>query len=142
MAAERPLPTPDHESAEFWRRVAAHALALQRCAGCGTVRFYPRALCPECLSDRVEWLPVSGRATVYSFTVCHRPAAAAFAAATPYIVALVDLDEGARLLSNLVDCAPAQARVGMPVTLLYEDVTPGLALYKFRPAGAPARRSG
>lgn len=57
-------------------------------------------------------------------------------------IALVDLDEGARLLSNLVDCAPAQAQVSMPVTLLYEDVTPGLALYKFRPAGAPGRRSG
>jgi uncharacterized OB-fold protein len=134
MAAERPLPTPDHESAEFWRRVGAHAMALQRCADCGTVRFYPRALCPQCLSERADWMPVSGRGTIYSFTICHRPASEAFAAATPYIVALVDLDEGVRLLSNLIDCAPAQARVGMPVTLAYEDVAKEFALYKFRPA--------
>jgi len=140
MAGERPLPTPDHESAEFWRRVATHSLALQRCAGCGTVRFYPRALCPECLGQPADWVPVSGRGTVYSFTVCYRPAAEAFAAATPYIVALVDLDEGVRLLSNLIDCAPAEARVGMPVILIYEDVAPGLALYKFRPAHAEPRR--
>ncbi len=134
MAAERPLPTPDHESAEFWRRVAAHTMALQRCGDCGIVRFYPRALCPQCLSERADWLPVSGRGTVYSFTVCHRPASEAFAAATPYIVTLVDLHEGVRLLSNLIDCAPAQARVGMPVTLVYEDVAKDVALYKFRPA--------
>jgi uncharacterized OB-fold protein len=134
MAAERPVPTPDHESAEFWRRVASHAMALQRCADCTTVRFYPRALCPQCLSERVEWVPVSGRGNLYSFTVCHRPASEAFAASIPYIVALVDLAEGVRLMSNLIDCAPGQARVGMPVTLVYEDVGPSQALYKFRPA--------
>jgi uncharacterized OB-fold protein len=136
MAAERPVPMPDHESAEFWRRVGSHAMAFQRCADCKTVRFYPRALCPQCLSERVEWVPVSGRGSLYSFTVCHRPASEAFAAATPYIVALVDLAEGVRLMSNLIDCPPGEARVGMPVTLIYEDVGPSQALYKFRPAPA------
>lgn len=133
MAAPRPLPVPDHESAEFWGRVAAHALALQRCLACRAFRFYPRALCPECLSDRAEWVPVSGRGTVYSFTVCYRPASEAFAAATPYIVALVDLAEGVRLLTNLVGCAPAEARVGMPVALGYDDAD-GVTLYNVSPA--------
>ncbi|OLC11847.1 MAG: hypothetical protein AUH29_18320 [Candidatus Rokubacteria bacterium 13_1_40CM_69_27] len=137
MALARPLPTPDHESAEFWRRVGAHALAVQRCGACGTVRFYPRALCPECLNDQPDWVPVSGRGTLYSFTVCYRPASEAFADRTPYIVALVDLAEGVRLLANLVDCTPEQARVGMPVTLAYDDAAPGATLYVFRPeAGA------
>ncbi len=133
MATHRPVPTPDHESAEFWRRVASHALAFQRCLACRAFRFYPRALCPECLSDRAEWVAASGRGTVYSFTVCHRPASEAFAAATPYIVALVDLAEGVRLLTNLVDCAPTEARVGMPVTLDYDDVGDGVSLYKVSP---------
>lgn len=133
MATQRPVPTPDHESAEFWRRVASHALALQRCLACRAFRFYPRALCPECLSDRAEWVAASGRGTVYSFTVCHRPASEAFAAATPYIVALVDLAEGVRLLTNLVDCAPTEARVGMPVTLDYDDIGDGVSLYKVSP---------
>jgi uncharacterized OB-fold protein len=108
-------------------------MALQRCADCKTVRFYPRALCPQCLSERVEWVPVSGRGSVYSFTVCHRPASEAFAAITPYIVALVDLAEGVRVLANLVDCRPAEARVGMSVALRYEDVADGVALYTFAP---------
>jgi uncharacterized OB-fold protein len=135
MAVARPLPTPDHESAEFWRRVAAHRMALQRCRGCGTFRFYPRALCPECLAAETEWVEVTGQGTVYAFTVCYRPAVEAFAAMTPYIVALVDLDEGVRVLTNLVDCPPAAARVGLRVSLVYQDVAEGLALYAVRPAG-------
>jgi hypothetical protein len=135
VAAARPLPTPDHESAEFWRRVADHRMALQRCRACGAFRFYPRALCPECLSDRAAWVEVSGRGTLYSFTVCHRPVSEAFAAVTPYIVALVDLEEGVRLLANLVDCPPARARVGLPVSLAYEDAGDGVTLYTFQPAG-------
>lgn len=134
MAPARPLPTPDRESAEFWDRVHAHRLALQQCRQCGSFRFYPRALCPVCLGELYEWVPVTGRGTVYSYTVCYRPASEAFAADTPYVVALVDLAEGVRLLSNIIDCAPAQVRVGMPVTLVYEDVGEGITLYKFRPA--------
>jgi uncharacterized OB-fold protein len=135
MAATRPLPTPDHESAEFWRRVAAHRMALQRCRGCGAVRFYPRALCPACLQAEAEWVEVSGRGTVYAFTVCHRPVSEAFAAMTPYIVALVDLDEGVRVMTNLVDCPPAAARVGLRVRLAYQDVAESQALYVVRPDG-------
>lgn len=130
----RPSPTPDHESAEFWRRVGAHRLALQRCTACRAFRFYPRAVCPECLGDGFEWVAVTGRGTLYSFTVCHRPASEAFADRTPYIVALVDLDEGVRVLANLLDCTPGRARVGMPLALVYDDVGDGVTLYQFKPA--------
>ncbi len=129
----RPLPTPDHESAEFWRRVGARALALQRCRACRTFRFYPRALCPECLDDDVEWVAASGRGTVYSYTVCHRAAAPAFAERVPYIIALIDLDEGVRIMANLVGGTPQDVRVGLPVILDYEDAG-GVILYTFRPA--------
>ena len=129
----RRAPVPDHESAEFWRRVATHRFAVQQCAACRRLRFYPRALCPECLDSRFEWLEVTGRGTLYSFTVCHRPASEAFAGREPYLVALVDLEEGIRVMANLLDCAPERARVGMPVVLTYEDVD-GTTLYQFKPA--------
>lgn len=130
----RPVPTADHESAEFWRRVHARRLAVQRCTACHALRFYPRAVCPECLDGAFEWVDVAGRGMLYSFTVCHRPAAEAFADRTPYIVALVELQEGVRLLANLIDCPPDRARVGMPVALTYEEVADGITLYQFKPA--------
>ncbi|MBI5596984.1 MAG: OB-fold domain-containing protein, partial [Elusimicrobia bacterium] len=99
-------------------------------------RVYPRAVCPHCLSGEYEWLPASGKGTVYSYTVCYRPAGEAFAAEVPYIVALVELAEGVRLLSNLIGCPPARARVGLPVEMVFEDVSADLALYKFKPADA------
>lgn len=135
MAATKPLPTPDQESREFWAGVKARQLKLQRCRGCGRFRFYPRAVCPHCLSGEVEWAPASGKGTVYSFTVCHRPAGEAFAGEVPYIVALIDLAEGVRVMSNLIQCPPERARVGMPVEVVFEDVSDEIALYKFRPAG-------
>lgn len=130
----RPLPTPDHESAEFWRRVRAHRFALQRCTACRAFRFYPRAVCPECLAGGFEWVEATGRGTLYSFTVCHRPASEAFADRVPYIVALVELQEGVRVLANLLDCAPERARVGMAVTLGYDDTADDITLYQFKPA--------
>ncbi|MBI4242039.1 MAG: Zn-ribbon domain-containing OB-fold protein [Candidatus Rokubacteria bacterium] len=133
MPPAKPLPTADQESREFWAGVKARQLKLQRCLGCRRFRFYPRAVCPHCLSGQAEWLAASGKGTVYSFTVCHRPAGEAFAAEVPYIVALIDLAEGVRVMSNLVRCQPAEARVGMPVEAVFEDLSDEIALYKFRP---------
>lgn len=136
MPSTKPLPQPDAESREFWEGVKARRLQLQRCRACRRLRFYPRAVCPRCLSGEHEWVTVSGRGTLYSFTVCHRGASEAFAADVPYIVALVDLEEGVRLLSNLVGCQPDRARVGMPVQVVFEDASPEITLYKFKPAGS------
>ncbi len=140
MPATRPLPQPDAESREFWEGVKARQIKLQRCRACRQFRFYPRALCPHCLSGDYEWATASGKGTIYSFTVCHRPAGEAFAAEVPYVVALVQLEEGVRLMSNLIGCPPEQARVGMPVEVVFEDASPDITLYKFQPSRAYSSR--
>lgn len=136
MTSAKPLPQPDVESREFWEGVQARQLRLQRCRACGRFRFYPRALCPHCLAGDFDWVSASGRGTVYSYTVCHRPAGEAFAPEAPYIVVLVDLEEGVRLMSNLIGCPSEKARVGMPVEMIFEEASPAITLYKFRPATA------
>jgi uncharacterized OB-fold protein len=131
----KPLPEPDPVTRPFWESVKAHAMRIQRCEACGRYVFYPRPLCPHCFSVALTWTPVSGQGTVYSFTIVYRHPVVAFQAETPYIVALVELDEGVRLLTNLVEVPPDPGRVyiGMPVELVYEDVTPEITLPKFRP---------
>jgi hypothetical protein len=129
----RPLPRIDEESRGWWEALARHELYVQRCRGCGTKRFYPRAVCPACLSGATEWVRASGRGTVYSFTVTHQNQAPGFHDAVPYVLALVELAEGVTLMTNVVDCAPEEVRIGMPVEVVFEDVTAEVTLPKFRP---------
>jgi uncharacterized OB-fold protein len=129
----KPLPRIDEESKGYWEACQRHELVIQRCAACRTLRHYPRALCPRCLSDAVEWVRASGRGTVYTFTVTHQNQAPGFRDALPYVLAYVELDEGVRLLTNIVDCAPEAVRIGMPVEVVFEDATPAVTLPKFKP---------
>jgi uncharacterized protein len=129
----KPLPRIDEESKGFWEACQRHELYLQRCGECGALRYYPRALCPACLSDRIEWVRASGRGTVYTFTVTHQNQAPGFRDALPYAMAYVELAEGVRMLTNIVECAPDDVRIGMPVELTFEDVTPEITLPRFRP---------
>ena len=129
----KPLPRIDEESKGFWEACQRHELVIQRCGHCGTLRYYPRALCPTCLSDAVEWVRCSGRGTVYTFTVTHQNQAPGFRDALPYVLAYVELAEGVRLLTNIVDCAPAAVRIGMAVEVVFEDATPAVTLPRFRP---------
>ncbi len=132
-AYKKPLPRIDEESRGYWEALARHQLYVQGCRGCGTRRFYPRALCPACLSSDTEWIRASGRGTVYSFTVTHQNQAAGFRDQLPYVLAVVELAEGVRMMTNIVDCSPEQVRIGMPVEVVFEDVTPEVTLPKFRP---------
>ena len=111
---EKPFPLPDADTAPFWDAVTAGRLDVQRCQSCGRHVFYPRSLCPHCGGADLEWVTVSGRGTVYSYTVVHR-APAEFEAEAPYVVALVELEEGVRMLTRLIDVEPAAVGVGMPV---------------------------
>jgi uncharacterized protein len=131
----KPLPTPDPLTLPYWESVKAHAMKLQRCGGCGQFIFYPRAICPACASNDLVWTPVSGRGTVHAFTIPHRHPNAAFGADVPYVVALVELEEGARMLTTLVDIEPSPdaVQVGMPVEVSYDDVTDAVTLPRFRP---------
>jgi len=129
----KPLPRIDEESRGYWEALARHELYFQRCRDCGAKRFYPRALCPACLSSATEWIRASGRGTVYSFTVTHQNQAPGFREELPYVLAIVELDEGVRMMTNVVGCAPDAVRVGMPVQVVFEDVTAEITLPKFRP---------
>ncbi len=132
-AYRKPLPRIDEESRGWWEALARHELYFQRCRDCGTKRLYPRALCPSCLSSATEWVRASGRGTVYSFTVTHQNQAPGFRDELPYVLAIVELEEGVRLMTNVVGAAPDAVRIGMPVQVVFDDVTPEITLPKFGP---------
>ena len=129
----KPLPRIDEESKGFWEACQRHELYMQRCQACGAMRHYPRTVCPACLSADAEWVLSSGRGAVYTFTVCFQNQAPGFRDALPYVLAYVELDEGVRMLTNIVECDPAAVHIGMAVEVVFDDVTPTVALPKFRP---------
>ena len=111
---ERAFPVVDAVTMPFWDGIADGVLRIQRCEACGRHVFYPRAVCPHCTSGRLAWVEASGRGRVHSFTVVHR-APHDYRDEVPYVVALVDLDEGVRMMTRLVDVEPADVRVDLPV---------------------------
>jgi uncharacterized OB-fold protein len=130
---DRPLPVPDALTGPYWKSVQERRLDLPRCTGCGKFHFYPRATCPHCGSGNLEWKTVSGRATVYSYTVVYRAPGPAFAAEVPYVVATLTLEEGPHLMSNVVGCPSDTVRIGMPVKVDFRELE-GTLLPVFRPA--------
>jgi uncharacterized OB-fold protein len=132
-AYEKPLPVKTAENAPYWDSAKAHALELPRCGACGTFRYPPTPFCPRCLSDETEWRAVSGRGTVYSYIVVHQRYDPSFAEDLPYNVAVVELEEGPRLVTNVVGIDNKDLRIGMPVTITYEDITEEFTLPKFKP---------
>lgn len=104
------------------------------CKSCGRVVHYPRERCPACGSAESEWRPASGHGQIYSFSVMHRPGNPMMAGRVPYVVALVDLEEGARMMTNIVGLEPADVRVGMPVEVTWEELSDGRHLPLFEPA--------
>lgn len=133
FAIEKPLPRPTEDSAPYWEAAQRGELRMQRCGECEHVRFPPALLCPRCWSERTEWVRLSGRATVFSWIVVHQSQHPAFNADTPYNVTIVELEEGPRLHTHLIDCAHDQIRIGMPVEVVFEKVNDEVTLPKFRP---------
>ncbi len=129
---DKPLPIVDPDTAPYWDAAREHRLLIKRCADCGRCHFYPRELCPHCHSDAVAWHEARGTGSIYSFTIARRGAGPAFQADAPYVVAVVQLDEGPRMMTNIVGCPPDDVRIGQRVTVAYEDVTPEISLPKFR----------
>ena len=136
MAYAKPIPVPSEESRPFWDATSRGELLLQRCGDCGAHRFPPSVLCPECSSTAADWRPVSGRGKVYSFVIFHRAYHPAFADDVPYAVACIELEEGPRLMSNIVGIPPDEVRCDMPVAVVFEKITDDISLPKFRPASA------
>ena len=130
---DKPLPAITEDGAPYWAATREGKLSVQRCDGCGHLRFPPSAVCPQCLDERHTWTPLSGKGVIFSFIVVHRPQHPGFFADAPYNVAIVELDEGIRLHSNVVDCANEDLRIGMPVEVVFEKVDDEITLPKFRP---------
>lgn len=127
-----PLPKPDNDSAVYWDAARSHKLVIQQCLECQKFRFYPRSVCPHCLSDTFEWREASGRGRIYSFTVIHRAPTPAFRDRVPYVLALIELQEGVRMMTNIVGCDPESVEIGKAVEVTFDDVTDEVTLPKFR----------
>lgn len=127
----RPLPVPSKVSQPFWDSCKAERMQLQRCEDCGTYLHYPVYVCPECASRKLAWTPVSGRGTVYTFSTATK---SSFETDGPLIVALIELEEGAMMVSNLQNAAPETVCIGMPVKVRYEKVSDEITLPMFEPA--------
>lgn len=133
------LPTPSPETAFWWNRCREGRLMIQRCGGCGIHQFYPRLRCSNCLSGDLEWVEAAGIGTVSTYTVCRVPVAEAYAADVPYVVALVRLEEGPTMMSNIVGCDPESVRSGMAVEVVFEAWGEEITLPQFRPRRTAAR---
>lgn len=130
----RPRPTISTDTAFFWEGAERGELLIQRCKKCGTLRHPARPMCGECGSLEWDTVRASGRGTVYSFVVYHHPPVPAFE--TPYIVALIELEEGTRLVSNVIGIDPREVRIGMPVEVTFEKVDDEMTLPLFKPRKA------
>jgi uncharacterized OB-fold protein len=133
QAATKPVPVQDEISAPFFNGAREGKLILQHCSGCDRWSFPVRERCPHCFAARLEWRQASGRGTLYTFTVMHQVMNPGFASAVPYNVAQVDLEEGVRMVSNVVGIRNDALRVGMKLEAVFEDGGEGISLPKFRP---------
>lgn len=130
---QKPLPQPTKYSHPYWEATHRHELILQCCLDCQSYRHYPRPRCPKCLSRNYQWVKAKGIGKIYSFTVVYRPLTRAFLQEIPYIFAIVELAEGVRMVSTIVDCNPHQVYIGMPVEVVFTDITPEVTLPRYRP---------
>lgn len=133
------LPRPTPESAPFWQGCRDHKLLLQYCTACGKHQFYPRVICANCMSEQLEWREASGRGTVETYTIVTRPVSDAYAADVPYVIALITLEEGPRMMSNVIGCDVESVRCGVVVEVVFERWSDEITMPKFQPvADQPA----
>lgn len=139
MKLAKPLPKINSDTQTFWDGCRQHVFRIQKCGDCGHLRWPPAFLCPNCLSKNTHWITASGRGTVYSYAVYHVAFDPAFQEDLPYVVALVALEEGPHILSNIVGCNPQEVICDMPVEVIWNEATEAVTLPQFRPAD-PSRR--
>jgi len=134
---QHPAPHASWETHGYWEGTSRGELVLQRCTACGTVQHKPRGICVSCYTGDIEHFVASGRGTVYTFTVTNQNQARGFADAVPYVMAYIDLDEGVRVLSNIVGCDPETVTIGMTVQVEFAAVEDSeYAVPRFVPAAA------
>jgi uncharacterized protein len=130
---DKPLPTPTPTSAPFWDGLKEGVVKLQKCNDCGVWVFYPRSRCSNCLSDSLEWREVSGNGTLYTFTIARQPTSPHFSTEVPQQLAVVELDEGVRLTTTLVNVREADIKIGMRLRPYFEPVTDDVTLLRYQP---------
>ena len=128
------LPAPDPETRPFWDAAREGRLLVKRCADCGRAHFYPRPFCPHCWSEQVDWEVASGRATLYTWSIVRSNDLPPFPERVPYVAAVVDLDEGPRMMTNVVDCDFDALEIGMHLRAAFRDAGHDLTLPVFVPA--------
>lgn len=129
----KPIPQPDDASRPFFDGAQRGALMIERCTACGAYLAPGSRACTECLSEALEWVAASGRATLFTFAIMHQRYHPGFADALPYNIAVVELAEGPRLNTTIVGVANDALRVGMPLAVTFEGLGEGIVLPKFRP---------
>ncbi|MBW2232670.1 MAG: OB-fold domain-containing protein [Deltaproteobacteria bacterium] len=134
MVAERPAPEIEPHAEPFWRAAKQRRLLLPRCTDCQALQFPPELSCVHCGSPSQEWVEASGRATLYTWTLCHAPLLPYFAAHAPWAVAAVTLEEGVRMITRVVGIPESQYQMEMPLVADYEDLDDERTLVVFRPA--------
>ncbi len=129
-----PPPMANDEAVPWWRAAAEHRLVVQRCGECSHLRLPPAPVCPQCRSAEADWQEISGKGKLYTFTVVHRPVAAD--QALPFVIAVIELEgaQGLRMISNIVDTPPEELEIGMALEVVWEDMSPDLAVPRFRGA--------
>ena len=128
------LPTPDDHTRVFWDAARERRLLIKRCASCGRAHYYPRTFCPFCWSERVAWEEASGRATLYTYSIVYQNDLPPFPERVPYVAAVVDLEEGPRVMTNVVDCDFDALQIGMALEVVFREETDDVTLAVFRPA--------
>ncbi len=137
QAYKKPLPVPENDKVTkaFWEATKQHKLVVPRCKDCGYFHFYPREQCPHCMSKNLEWTEVSGKARLHTFTIVHQPAHPAFNDDVPYAHCVIELNEGVRMIGNIVGVDdPHKLQIDMPLEVVFDDVTPEWTLVKWKPA--------
>ena len=131
----KPIPDPTPETEFFWRKTKDHELWIQRCIDCSEAFFYPRFHCPKCNTDKVEWFQASGNGTLYSYMINYRPAPG-FEADAPYAIAVIQLEEGPRMMGNIVgiENTPENLVLDMPLKVTFTDATEDIAIPNWEPA--------
>lgn len=129
----RPAPEITAHAAPFWAAAREGRLVIQHCPACGHHQHYPRPWCTSCLHEAIEFVDASGEGTIYTFTVIRRSPNPSFAARVPYVLAFVDLDEGVRVVTNIVDCDPESVRIGQRVRARFEPIDDEHTIVLFAP---------
>ena len=132
----KPVPVPQGESDYYWDKAKAHELWLRQCDDCGNAYFYPRDISPCCFSKNTSWIQASGKATLFTFAIVHRPPHPGFREIAPYVTAIVELEEGPKFPTNIVidDPTPENLQIDMALEVTFDDITDTIALPKFKPA--------